>query len=271
MSAEWELVLSILHDLFTSPLTQTLVGAGAGALIAFHRQNLKEKRIELEKNIGLINYSLISLGVNLEKALNVKEFVAKRAKDAKSITSIPRVEEYLTTGIFKIDIIIYDQLPDDLKKYLGTYELNGIRTVKFDFTQTDLYLIQSDFLFLDLPELKDMAGIAKKHPKFFTFAHKSNEYLKELNDTNRKITQCIHKSSNKGDNIQLSFLLSLSPKMEEDLDAALFFMDKCKDMLYKICDETLPEKRSEIHKFTILDKFLKYMPKKDHFPSYKDI
>lgn len=278
MSIEWDLVVNIFHGLITSPLIQTMVGAvsgaAAGALIAFHRQNIKERKIELENKIGLINYSLISLRVNIEKAINAKKFIVKRAKHAKAIKSIPGVKEFLQTGIWTTDINTYNGLSDDLKKYLKFLEQGDEKNVVLNLSQTDLTNVQSDFSFLDLPELEKMAGIAKKHPEFFTFAHRSKENFIELNDTNRKLTKSIMEFSledRRVDSLNLSFLLSLAQKMEEDIDAALFFMDKCKEMLYKICDETLPEKRSGIHKITIKKEFLEFMPEKDHFPGYESI
>ena len=87
---------------------------------------------------------------------------------------------------------------------------DGGEKVTFDFSQTELTQIQSNFSFLDLPELKDMSGVAKRHPEFFTIAHRSNENLEELNNTNREITKNINefsKEDRKVDEIKLSFLL----------------------------------------------------------------
>jgi len=270
MSAEWDLVFNIINAWVTHPFSQTTVaaiaGATAGALIAFHRQNSREERKELEKNIGLINFSLISLAANIEKAINLKKTFLPRSKDATAIKSIPKMQEFLNSGKWEIDVGIYNSLPENLKKYLICRNINGEVIPMPDLSKTGLAQTVNDFSFLPLPDLQEMAGLAKKHPHFLTLAQKINDGCKEAIYTNKRINESIINFTMDGrkvDEIKFSLLLSYAELMEKVLDSILPDLDKCKEILCEICNETLPDKMSGIHRITIKEEFLKYFPKKD--------
>lgn len=228
-----------------SPFIQTFLGAVSGAGAAFAFQNRKEKRKEIEQNKALVNFSLMSLSCNLENLICFKEqILLPLVNETTQVKSLPGISKFLETGV-----------PE------GRIDLGRL---------SFLISLNEKPGFLPFPDLEKLINLSQKHPNILRLCQRVNEHLNQIQETieiqNKNIQKFV---DSKPPDIQiLSLLISLSEKLETVTNNALFFIMKSRSLIYKICDETFPEKRKGISEFKISEKHKHILPPDDLIKGY---
>ncbi len=239
----------VFQEFFGSRFIQTLIAAFVGAWAAFRFQRYNEAKKILERKIQLINFSMISLASNLETLINFKKQIAlPLEKAASSIGAIPEIKKFIETGepldpntIINLDMI-------------GLAKMNP------------------EPIFLILPDLEKLAGIAGKHPDLIRFGYGVNNHVHQFSETNKKYNEIVKIFSKNFPQAKLqdiSLILSLTETLVLDNDDALFFIKKMESVFNKICDETLPKnKRKVIYKMNVQDSKKVFLPPDDHLKGF---